>query len=96
MNPKGPYTRQEKKSFHDASNYFKEKLNENPNNMRYNYFQASLQQALGDAASSNYHYQEAMNIAPDNVFIRNDFAVHLANQKRYDDAALELNRALVR
>jgi tetratricopeptide (TPR) repeat protein len=79
----------------DAVRFFDDKLAENPYNVRYNHFQAALQQHLGNDQEARARFRHIISIAPSNVMARNDYALLLAEKKEYDDSVREFNRALL-
>jgi len=93
-----PRIQQLRKTHDDAVHYYEKKVEKNNNNARYHNFLAALRGAEGGIESkrkSRLHYVETLRVQPHNVMARNDFALFIAKEGKYDDAKDELEKALL-
>lgn len=85
--------RQRNPALVDAIDFYEDKLASNPTMPRYNHCLAAITSAVNDNEKADNHYRQAILAAPNNVMIRNDFALHLAKQQHKDEAIKELEKA---
>lgn len=90
----GMISSEDRKKLH-ATGYLEARLSNNPQTSRFAHCLASLYDDQSRIEDADKTYKLAIKNAPANVMIRNDYAVHLAQQKRTQDAVEELQRALL-
>ena len=85
--------RQERKDLASTTNFYEKKLEKNPSMARYLHFMAALSVEQGEHEKADGYYRRTMESDPANIMVRNDYAVHLAQQNRKSDAVHEINKA---
>lgn len=79
----------------EAKQFYASKLALNPTMSRYLHFMAAICTELGQIEEADHYYRQTILNDPNNIMVRNDFAVHLANQNRKSDALQELKKATI-
>lgn len=79
----------------NSINFYENKLLTNPTMPKYNHNLAILMELKGNNKKSSELYSNALNSAPNNVMIRNDYALHLAKNKEYNKSINEFNKGLL-
>ena len=78
-----------------AMNFFEKKLENVPDMPKYNHCLASLKAASGDSVGALANLQVALANDPQNLMVRNDYALTLARNGDYKHSIDEFNRALL-
>jgi type IV pilus assembly protein PilF len=65
-------------------------LQYNPNYDRAHHYMAELNRRLGDTESANFHYSRALELAPEDAQLRNNYGAYLCEQDRFADAEEQL------
>jgi tetratricopeptide (TPR) repeat protein len=76
-----------------AGAYYESRLAKNPSVSRYTHFMGALSTARGEVADAGKYYRETIQNAPQDVLARNDFAIHLHDQGRKEEAIKEMKKA---
>ncbi len=82
----------------EAEDFYTTKLRSNPNMARYNTFMGAIASAKGEVDNADSYYRQAVVAAPNNILIRNDFALHMAHHGNHDkklDAIKEMKKTLL-
>lgn len=61
-------------------------LNYDENNANAHHYKAELYRRLNDPKKAEEHYKLAMELAPENLTIQNNYGVHLCDSGKYDEA----------
>lgn len=77
----------------DAANFYEGKLRTYPNMSRYSHYMAAISAAQGDDDKADAYYRQTIVCAPNDITARSDFAIHLANEDRRQEAIKELKKA---
>jgi Tfp pilus assembly protein PilF len=79
----------------DAVQFYRAKLENNPEMPKYNHNLATLMAAEGNLEEAKYLYKNALTAAPNNNFVRNDYALFLAKNESPDAGIHELRKTLL-
>lgn len=69
-------------------------LEQDPDNALAHSTMALLLEKVGQHEDIIEHYEDAMNLAPDNSDINNNFGTYLCNQSRFDEAQIQFQKAI--
>lgn len=72
----------------EAQSFYQDKLQKNGSMSRYATFMAAIHSAKGEQEQADAYYRQALVTAPNNIMVRNDFAIHSAS---YDNHAKRLD-----
>lgn len=61
-------------------------LKQNPYNGEAHQYIAVLYQTLGERNKAGEHYAQALELMPDNVFLKNNYGVYLCGEGRFDES----------
>lgn len=78
-----------------ATAYLEDRLTVNPESARFSHCLAALYKARKRVDDTSKTYKNAIRSAPSDVMIRNDYALHLLDQDRKQDAVDEINKAML-
>lgn len=80
----------------NSINFYETKLLDNPNMSKYNHNLAILKEIQGNKKEEiDNLYYNALNSTPNNVMIRNDYALYLARKKDYKLSIKEFEKGLL-
>ncbi|MDH5183085.1 MAG: type IV pilus biogenesis/stability protein PilW [Gammaproteobacteria bacterium] len=69
-------------------------LSYNPQHDKAHHYMAQLNRLLGDSEGAIKHYQLAIELAPDNSQLRNNYGAYLCEQKKYKEAEVHFLLAI--
>lgn len=69
-------------------------LKENPDNAQAHSYIAVLYERLGEKAKAETHFQDALELIPDNMDLLNNYGVFLCGEKRFNEAEKYFTRVL--
>lgn len=81
--------------YSEAVSFYENKLIDNPTMPKYNHNLAVLMDAQGKKEHAGELYKQALSATPNNVMIRNDYAIYLAKKQEYLLATKELEKGLL-
>lgn len=90
------YNRSEYHSHIGAVEFYENKLTKLPDMPRYHQCLGALKAVEGDFAASEYHYAASLSSKPNDIMVRNDYALQLARAGKLNEANDEIRKALIR
>lgn len=72
----------------------KKALEENPDNGEAHHYIAELYRQLGEMDKAEEHFDDALELMPNNMDLLNNYGVFLCDQKRFDEAETYFRRVL--
>lgn len=61
-------------------------LQQNPYNGNAHQYIAVLYQTLGEQDKAGHHYAQALELMPDNIFLKNNYGVYLCGEGKFDES----------
>jgi type IV pilus assembly protein PilF len=61
-------------------------LQQNPYNGEAHQYIAVLYQTLGERKKAEYHFERALQLMPDNIFLKNNYGVFLCEERKFDES----------
>lgn len=83
------------REYQQAIDFYETKLLDNPHMAKNNNNLAVLMDTKGKTKQAEELYRHALDSTPNNVMIRNDYALHLARMKEYKLATKEFEKGLI-
>lgn len=83
--PVDPYT--------SARQFYETRLADNPTMPRYNHLLGAMCAEKGEHALAENYFRNTITVTPNDIMVRNDFALLLAKQNRKEDALQEFKKA---
>jgi type IV pilus assembly protein PilF len=69
-------------------------LEQNPNNGDAQQYIAVLYQTLGERKKAREHFERALELMPDNLFLKNNYGVFLCEEKKFDESRVYFKEVL--
>ena len=72
--------------FELSLNKLNKSLQQNPDNADAHHYVAELYHQLGKVSLANHHFEKALDLAPENSSLKNNFGVFLCEQKKFKES----------